>query len=54
MPLPTPKGESQQEFMARCMEELKSEFPDREQRVAVCYTQWRGEWPLFFLSEIFL
>ena len=41
MPLPTPKGENQQEFMARCMEELKSEFPDREQRLAVCYTQWR-------------
>jgi hypothetical protein len=41
MPLPTPKGENQQEFMARCMGELKSEFPDREQRLAVCYTQWR-------------
>ena len=41
MPLPTPSGESQQEFISRCMSELQGEFPDQEQRLAVCYTQWR-------------
>jgi len=43
MPLPEPKGESQQEFISRCMSELQTEFPDQEQRLAVCYTQWREQ-----------
>lgn len=43
MPLPTPSGETQKEFITRCMEELQVEYPDKEQRLAVCYTQWRGE-----------
>jgi hypothetical protein len=42
MPIPTPKAkETQQEFISRCMSDLKSEFPDKEQRLAVCYTQWK-------------
>ena len=42
MPIPTPKGkETQQEFISRCMSEMKGEFPDKEQRLAVCYTQWK-------------
>lgn len=42
MPIPKPTpAESQVDFMARCMSELKDEFPDQEQRVAVCYTSWR-------------
>jgi len=42
MPIPTPKAkETQQEFISRCMSDLKSEFPNKEQRLAVCYTQWQ-------------
>ena len=42
MPLPKPTpGESQKDFIARCMSDAKSEFPDQDQRLAVCYTQWR-------------
>lgn len=42
MPLPKPTGkETQQEFISRCMSELKGEFPYKYQRLAVCYTQWR-------------
>ena len=46
MPLPTPNGqESEDEFIGRCMasETMQSEFPDKDQRSAVCYRQWRGE-----------
>lgn len=44
MPLPNPKdGESQNDFMSRCMEDaiMQSEYPNKQQRLAVCYTTWR-------------
>jgi hypothetical protein len=44
MPLPTPnKGESQDDFISRCAgsDVMNKEFPDNDQRVAVCYSQWR-------------
>ena len=42
MPLPQPRsGESESDFMARCMTELQSEFPRQDQRVAVCLDQYR-------------
>ena len=44
MPLPKPrKGEEKNEFIARCVEDevMREEFPEREQRLAVCYSQWR-------------
>jgi len=42
MPLPTPrKNEKKNDFISRCMSEAKGEFPNRNQRVAVCHTQWR-------------
>jgi len=42
MPLPEPSGgESQSEFMGRCMSALASEFPDKQQRIAVCMKQMR-------------
>jgi hypothetical protein len=42
MPLPNPTPtEPQDEFISRCMAEIKGEFPDKDQRLAVCYTQWR-------------
>jgi phage I-like protein len=43
MPLPTPEsGETRNEFLNRCMinETVKKEFPDNEQRTAVCISQW--------------
>ena len=43
MPLPTPnQGESRSEFMSRCMdsETMKDEYPEPEQRAAVCSSQW--------------
>jgi hypothetical protein len=44
MPLPErDAGESQDEFIGRCMGALKDEFPDRKQRLAVCFRQWRGD-----------
>lgn len=44
MPIPNPKqDEKQSEFINRCMSDntMKSEFPDKDQRLAVCYNQWR-------------
>lgn len=44
MPLPKPKDDdTQQEFITRCMgnDAMNEEFPDRDQRAAVCHTQWR-------------
>ena len=45
MPLPKPSlGESRDEFVSRCMSDDKvtSEFPDSNQRVAVCNSQFEG------------
>ena len=36
-------GESQDDFISRCMSEEKDSFPDREQRLAVCFSKWRGK-----------
>lgn len=44
MPMPKPSSdESQSDFMGRCMshEMMMEEFPEHDQRVAVCMTQWR-------------
>jgi hypothetical protein len=46
MPLPKPKGsESRKDFMQRCMSNSTSvsEFPNRDQRLAVCSTQYRDK-----------
>ena len=45
MPLPKPSsGESRDEFVGRCVSDDKvtSEFPDQNQRVAVCISQFEG------------
>jgi len=36
-------GEDEDEFINRCMgsDEMNNEFPDQEQRAAVCYTYWK-------------
>jgi len=47
MPIPTqPKsGETQDDFIARCMsnDTMKEEFPDNDQRLAVCFQKWRDK-----------
>ncbi len=46
MPLPKPNtGESQDDFISRCMSDdtAQEEFPDQEQRLGVCFSQWRAE-----------
>jgi len=44
MPLPTPNAdEDKPEFIGRCManDVMKDDFPDTDQRYAVCNSQWR-------------
>lgn len=44
MPLPKPNdGETQDDFIARCMgaQVMKDDFPDNDQRLAVCFKQWK-------------
>ncbi len=44
MPLPSPqKDEEKETFISRCIKEMESEkerFPQKNQRVAICYSQW--------------
>ena len=43
MPLPTPnKGEKKSDFISRCVTSkvMQTEYPDKKQRLAVCYSQW--------------
>jgi len=35
-------GESKDEYIGRCMSSLQGEFPDEDQRYAVCITEWEG------------
>ncbi len=44
MPIPKPtEGENQKEFIARCMsnEVMVREYKDNEQRLAICFSQWK-------------
>ena len=44
MPLAKPsKGEDRDTFISRCSsdEKMIAEFPNKQQRIAVCYVQWR-------------
>ena len=46
MPLPKPRSdESQDEFISRCMgnDTMLADFPEQDQRAAVCYAQFRGK-----------
>lgn len=43
MPLPKPKkDEKREDFIPRCManEVMREEYPDSDQRYAVCQAQW--------------
>lgn len=44
MPLPKPrKNEEEDKFIERCMsdEQMEKEFSEQDQRLAVCYSQWK-------------
>jgi HK97 family phage prohead protease len=44
MPIPKPqKGETEDDFISRCMsnDTMKEEYPDNDQRLAICYDSWR-------------
>ena len=43
MPTPAKKGESQKEFVSRCMGDssMLKEFPDQKQRAAVCFSKYK-------------
>lgn len=42
MPIPNPQaGEKQSEYIQRCLEAIGSEYTDKDQAVAICYTQWK-------------
>lgn len=52
MPLPNPKSnESEKDFIGRCISDISKEkdekgnlrWPDNDQRVAVCFSQWRNK-----------
>ena len=46
MPLPKPKNnESQDDFIERCMSNntMQKEYPDDDQRLAVCFSQWKNK-----------
>ena len=46
MPIPKPKdGEKEDDFIARCMSNktMKEEFPDNDQRLAVCFQKWKDK-----------
>ena len=35
-------GESKDDYIGRCMSALQGEFPDQDQRYAVCISEWQG------------
>src|SRR5262245_16248718 len=43
MPMKPHKGESQSDFMARCMSETFTGDREQEQAVAICMNYWRSE-----------
>jgi hypothetical protein len=46
-PLKRRKGETQREFMSRCMSEEHASFPQQRQRVAVCLSKSRRRNPVY-------
>lgn len=44
MPISIKSGETEDQFIGRCMSAEKSSFPDEDQRYAVCKSMWdRGK-----------
>ena len=42
MPIPSAKGESQREYISKCMSAIGDEYP-QDQSLAICYNTWREE-----------
>ena len=42
MPIPTPSGESQKEYISKCMSAIGGEYP-QDQALAICYNTYREE-----------
>jgi hypothetical protein len=41
MPIPKPESkEDEKKYIARCMSELKGEYPETKQRIAICLNEW--------------
>ena len=52
MPIPTPSGrESESNYIGRCMEAIGDEYTDKDQALAVCYSQWRESKGINMSSE---
>ena len=39
-PIPSPSGESEDEFIGKCVSAIIDEYP-QEQALAICYSKWR-------------
>lgn len=39
-PIPSPSGESEDEYISRCVSAIIDEYP-QEQALAICYSKWR-------------
>jgi hypothetical protein len=42
MPIPKPSGETQKEYISKCMSAIGGEYP-QDQSLAICYDTWREE-----------
>lgn len=42
MPIPKPSGESQREYISKCISSIGDEY-DTDQALAICYDTWREE-----------
>ena len=42
MPIPKPSGESQRDYISKCMSAIGDEYP-QEQALAICYNTYREE-----------
>jgi len=42
MPIPKPSGETQKEYISKCMSAIGDEYP-QDQSLAICYDTWREE-----------
>jgi len=42
MPIPKPSGETQKEYIGKCMSAIGDEYP-QDQSLAICYNTWREE-----------
>ena len=38
-PIPSPSGETKDEFISKCMSEITGEYP-QEQAIAICISKW--------------